>query len=248
MMGKPIGFSIGRMSIVLEYRYAHLELGGKRKHCILLPKMNGKQLDVLRRKLISLGFRIERKNIFSAKKGTVRIWLDPSGLCWSSVDPTDYVIPSIPELLGCEKEKIRREEFNQLYFNIIKNKDNYLVRFKTRLEHGYTWKLLRKIGISGFSPDECTVIKWLLGFARGNITALCSYPIEDSSILRIGRRNYYVVELDVERFVSEISDFTTHKRRQCFLFQECTVTLRSLNVSSMNKSNPELGEWCYYTF
>lgn len=232
---------------MLEYRYAHLELGGKRKHCILLPKMNGSQVKIVEDRLTSLGFRVKGQELVVASKGRERIWLDPAGLCWSSVDPTDYVAPSIPEILECQKERLKRSDFNELYFSIKKYKSKYVIRLKTRLEHGFTWKILRKKGLNGFSPDESNVIKWLLDFSGGKITVLAHYPSKNSSTMRVGTKNYYISKIDVKDFASNIFNFFD-KKVGFFLSQNCMLEVEELDVESLLSSDLELGQWCYYEY
>jgi hypothetical protein len=231
---------------VLEYRYANLKLG--KKHFILLPKLNDRQIKILETKLITRGFKVENEDLIIARKKGVRVYFSRIGFCWSSTDPTDYVAPLIPEILECKKENVKKNFYHDLYFKIFRMKSGYSIRFKTRLERGYTWKLLRRSNISGFSPDECSVIKSVLYFASGTVRVLTSFPNDISETIRIGTKYYFISDMDVREFTRYLEDFSSSSRKKAFLLQNCVLYLEYIDLKSVFNSSFEVGQWCYFYF
>lgn len=231
---------------MLEYKYTLFELPTNIRYYLLLPKLNGKQLIILQDRLKKIDFSLGYRRHYIAKKGRVLLHIDPLGICSSSVDPTDFIAPEIPELLSTQKEKVNKSVLEGMYFDIVKRGRKIALRFKTRIEHGYTWSMLRKKSLSGLTPDEYLVITSTLRQCKGKIRTLTNYPEEDFKIRIFGSIQYYDVELPLEEFCSNLAYINSKGRRSCFLPRNNTVYLESIDTKRIGINSKDLGEWCFF--
>ncbi|MDG6981711.1 MAG: hypothetical protein JRN51_11455 [Nitrososphaerota archaeon] len=156
-----------------------------------MPKLNKEQISLLSRRFDSAGFRVEAGPILSARTTSRAIHVDPAGLCWGSPDPSDYLLPSIPDILGCEKEKASPEELIGKYFVFSSERGEHSVRVNPRLESLGTWDELRATGGCALSPDEQCMARALLEGAAGPCRLVTDFLADESNALLMGRRSYY---------------------------------------------------------
>jgi hypothetical protein len=217
---------------------------------LLMPKLNENQLEWIAGKLTNIRFRVERGSTLVARRKEVTIHLNPSGHCWSSSDPGDFVIPLIPEILGFPKQRVPLAEFKGRYFRVSRSENKALVRLTTRMESAKDWELLRATGQCALSPDEKIVASTLIRSSRGGCTLLTDFPVDDGGVRVIGNRQYYESFLESEDAVAMLREVGRTRTRNSYVPGNGFLRLRTFVPPSSNTLraiSEELGEWCYFT-
>lgn len=228
-----------------DFRVHQFQLAAR--HYILLPKLNGAQVKVLHERLVEKGFAPD-----SSHKGvrgeTEVVHVDPEGLCWANFDPSDAVLPALPEILSMSKEKIPLGGLLRKYFGQQKEGSDLLVRLSTRLESSSTWGELRRLGQSALAPDERSVACFLIAVSKGPLEMVTNYPTEGSRQKIHGRRLYYESFLEPEEAARNLSSLGRKGPRDSFLPRNGILRLRSYR-SPPRKSwvglFDSLEDWCY---
>lgn len=221
----------------------------RKTYFLLLPKLNSAQVRVLARRFADKGHSVQLSRLLSAKskEGTIRI--DQSGLCWSAFDPSDAVLPAIPDVLACPKERLPLEELQAMYFKVARSGGRTTLRLAPRIESSSLWDALRSSGECGLAPDEHAVTSFLIHQARGRCSMLTDF-LCDGSVMRVyGRRVYYDSTLGNAEAASTLRTVGEKASRNSYLQRDGTLRLTG-TIPPSRKRLVELfeglGEWCFF--
>jgi len=224
-----------------------LQLGGK--HYLLLPKLNSSQMEILAKRFAMLGtVRRAGALVVNLKEGTV--WVSNQGLCWSSFDPSDAVLPAIPALLSCPKEEASVEAVKSKYFRASRSKEGTTFHILPRLESSSRWRELRASGGCALAPDEHAVVSFLLEKARGNCEMITDFPVEGSTPIVLGRKRYFDSRLNPAETVSTLRVVDERGQRNSYLLRDGKLGPGLVTAPSRHDwlgLFADLGEWCSFT-
>jgi len=219
------------------------------RHYLLLPKLNSRQMQTFARRLERKGYSVEKGGSMTAKSSKGTIHISPSGLCWSSSDPSDAVLPAVPDILACPKEPAPLGRIESMYYKLSRVSGGTLVRLSTRMESSL-WDELRASGQCGLSPDEHTVASFMMRRAKGDCGLLTDFPT-DESIPRIsGRRRFYESNLSVSEALATLEVVGAHATRNSYLKRDGILRLGSVPLPSRDEKLrliDDLEDWCYFT-
>ncbi|MDG6985543.1 MAG: hypothetical protein JRM73_02205 [Nitrososphaerota archaeon] len=212
-----------------------------------MPKLNKGQMSLLARRFDSEGFRVESGPVLSARKASHAIYVDPAGLCWGSPDPSDYLLPSIPEVLSCEKEKASLDELLSKYFVFSYWRAEHAVRVCSRLESLGTWDALRASGGCGLAPDERLMATALLQGSAGQCRLVTDFVADESSALLVGRRTYYDSRLPVREASETLREMDGVGSRNAYIPRNGVLSMTdACRKETLAKASEALGEWCSF--
>jgi hypothetical protein len=206
-------------------------------------------MEVLAKRLTEKGLAVRHSGVISAKSVKGVIHVDPRGYCWSTVDPSDEVLPAIPALLEIRKERKPLMELAELYFNIANSRVKTVVRLATRIESSALWKALRASGDCGLTPDEHAVISFLVKQARGKFRLLTDYPIDGSIMKVYGRRRYFESSIGLTEAGSTLRSVGQKASRNSYIPRDGALMFDNIvNPPKEELSHlfEGLGEWCYF--
>lgn len=232
---------------MLKFRVHQLQVG--RRSYLLLPKLNPGQTKIFERRLLGRGFSVKRSRwlIAKSKEGIIRI--DPSGLCWSTFDPADFLLPAIPDILACPKDRLPLDELKAMYFNVAESGGTTILRLAPRMESSSLWEALRKSGECGLAPDEREVASFLIREAGGTCRMLTDFSVEESGLRFHGRKPYYESTVACAEAASTLRAVEEKATRNSYLWRNGTLIL-SGRISPSRKDLAELfdrlDEWCYF--
>ncbi len=217
---------------------------------ILLPKLNSSQVDILRRRLVEVGYRVSVGDVLRAEKGRSTITISQVGLCWSNDDLIDAIAPVLPEVIASEKEKTSVEELQSKYFRIKLTGEGTLLRFSPRMESSTIWESLRSTGQCGLSPDEHTLTRFVLSQTAGDCVVLTDYPTESSVVRRIGRKQYYESNIRASEVAGDLRSCEGRGVRNAYLPKNALLRFTSpldFTPEKAAKIFSELGDWCSFS-
>lgn len=232
---------------MLRYKLHRLELNSGT--FLLLPKLTPGQVDLLRNRLASLGFKVSGSSRVAAIRPGQTIRVNPVGFCWSNLDPTDAVAPAIPDLLAAPSRQVSFDALKNVYFRSERGVTNPTVRFTPRVEGGSLWTELRASGACGLTPDEHSVVGSVLGSSSGGCRLLTDFPVEGSHVRIIGKKQYYDSALDPVEANSTLRVVGARGERNAYLPRDGIVHLDSLRIPRREdwlRAFDDLGEWCYF--
>jgi hypothetical protein len=232
---------------MLEFGLHEIRVGSR--FYILLPKLNRTQMQTLGARLKRQGFAISGDSSMTAKERGVVLHIDSGGLCWSTSDPADWIVPAIPELLSAPKEEVPLEQLKRRYFSLQTSGSSAILRFEPRIERGSLWRALRGTGDCGLAPDEFAVIMFLLEHTRGRVSLVTDFPTTSSRRRVIGGRQYFETSLTSPQARSTLSSVSKHGARNSYVPPRGVLTLTSFTPPSRRgwvESFEGLGEWCYF--
>jgi hypothetical protein len=183
-----------------------------------------------------------------SKEGTIHV--DPQGLCWSTSDPADLVLPIIPDLLESPKGPIPLRELSRMYYRTGRSRGRAVVRFTSRHEASATWDALRANGECGLSPDEHAVVSTVLRLAGGRCTILANFPFDGAASRICGGKQYYEGPIDSKEAASTLSQAGGSLRRSSYVPRDAILAFDheiSLPESPLASLISDLGEWCFFT-
>ncbi len=233
---------------MLSFRVNQFQLSGR--HYLLLPKLTQLQVDVLARRLVKEGYSVQASHVLSAasREGNIRVY--PSGLCRSSFDPADTILPIIPEILAFPKQKIPLEEVERMYFTAASARGMTTMRLFLRMESATVWDALRAAGECGLAPDEQAVASFFLR-ASGMTHRMLSDSPSKGAVLRVfGRKRYYDSVLDSDQAASTLRVAGEGRSRNSYLPRDSKLRFRKVRSPSheaMSELFTGLGEWCFYS-
>ncbi len=233
---------------MLRFRVHGLEIAGM--YYLLLPKLNPAQVRILADRLTRNGYSVHASRIIVAKSDGRVIRIDPSGLCWSAADPSDDVLPAIPDILAVPKQPVPLARIAEMYFRIGESGGGSVVRFSTRIEHSALWDSLRATGECGLAPDEHMVASRLIGRAGGTVSLITDFPSEGSDVRVLGRRRYFESAMSPLNAESTLRVAGSRGPMNSYLPRDVTLKLSaspSLANENLDQALEGLGEWCYFT-
>ena len=232
---------------MLSFRIHQLRIG--RLRYLLLPKMTKAQMNVISKRLTRAGYSVELSGSLSASSGQGTIRVDPSGVCRSTVDITDLIVPAIPDVLACEKERIPVGKLESLYLTAGRTGKRARVRISTRVESFLLWELMRASDDCGLSPDERAVTTFLLERASGTCGMLTDFPEDGSAVKVLGRRRYFDSKISPAMAAVTLRVAGTKYPKNSYLRRDGTLELAASEKPSATdwfKLFEGLGEWCYF--
>jgi hypothetical protein len=232
---------------LLPFRVHQFRL--RERYYLLLPKLNPGQMRVFAERLSAKGFSVRLSGDLSAKsrEGTLRI--DPSGLCWSAFDPSDAVLPAVPDMLSREKEEIPLGDLEGLYFTAERARGETVIRLSPRLESGRRWDALRASGECALALDERAVASFLMERAGGPCRTLADFGTDASVLRKYGKNYYFDSYIDSTVARSHLRAAGESAPRNSYLPRD--GVLRFGHLSHLTRKSwvdlfESLGEWCYY--
>lgn len=228
----------------MKYSLNQLSILGK--YYLLLPKLNKMQLRLIQNRLENKDFKGRQTHELRYSLAKKFIVVRESGVLYSNFEALDLVGPLIPSILSCEREALSIQQACDKYFAVLLDKGRKVIRFKPRIEAFTLWTELRKHDQSGLTPDEAYILANMLSKARGKILVLTDFPTEDCHIKRIGKRQYYLCNIEVSEFISNLRTITEKKKRNCYLPRNSIIELDQLEEPSESELVDlisRLGEW-----
>jgi hypothetical protein len=206
-------------------------------------------MEILARRFAVVGtVRRAAALVVNSKEGT--IWVSEMGLCWSSFDPSDAVLPAIPALLSCPKEKASMETLRGKYFLASKSKEGTTFHVLPRLESSSRWRELRASGGCALAPDEHALVSFLLRKARGNCEMITDFLVDGSTPLVLGRKRYFDSKLAPDEAASTLRVVGERGERNCYIRGDGNLHLSSVSTPGLRVWTDffaELCEWCPFT-
>jgi len=219
------------------------------RHYTLLPKLTLPQIQVFADRLKRNGFHVEPSPTLTAGSREGVIHVDASGLCWSSFDPSDSILPAIPEVLAFPKQTIPLRELRGKYFSPTKPGANTAVHFSVRMESASLWRALRASGECGLAPDEHAVASFILRHSEGTCELVTDFPADGSVPLICGRKRYFISNLEKNEAALTLREAGEKNVRNSYVRRDSTIGLGTISSSSddLLKLFEELGEWCFFS-
>ena len=215
----------------------------------MLPKLNSEQMGLLTDHLKGKGFVIRQGAPIRANAEGKAIGLDPSGLCWSRTDHSDFLFPAIPTLLAFPKQRVSLESLKSRYFAMTFSNSAATVRMRPRLEGGPLWTELRAGGQCALAPDERAVIDFLLSRTSGGIDLVTDFPMGDFRTRVVRGKQFYQTRLDPSLARSTMAGLESQGARNSYLPKRGVLELPSYRLPSKKEYLDlfeSLGEWCYF--
>jgi hypothetical protein len=233
---------------LLRFKVHQLKLGGK--HYLLLPKLNRLQVGILEKRLAKSGFSVERGAVLTARSRQGAIYIAKSGLCWSFLDPSDSVLPAVPDLLASPREKVPLTSLKRAYLGVSKSGRASVAHLFPRLERSSLWTKLRATDGCGLAPDEHAVASFVLERATGRCEILTDFFVDGAMPHIYGRRRYFDSMLEPDEAASALRQVEARHPRNSYLSREGTIVLEGLRPFrelDWRALLEELGEWCFFT-
>jgi hypothetical protein len=229
---------------LLHFKVHQLQLGGK--HYLLLPKLNALQMEVLAWRFAELGnVKTGAFLAVSSKQGTIGV--SEAGLCWSSFDPSDTVLPVIPDLLSCPREEAPMENVRRKYLRISRLQKGMAAHFLPRLESSSHWRALRASSGCALAPDEHRIVSSLLKRTRGKCNMVTDFFADDSTPVVFGRKRYFDSRLDPDEAAMTLGMIERLGQRNSYIPRGGDLGPISVNAFSRRDwidLFTDLGEWC----
>jgi hypothetical protein len=233
---------------LLPFKVHQLQLGGR--HYLLLPKLNTMQAEILESRLVKSGFSVERGEVLTARSRQGAIHVAKSGLCWSSLDPSDWVLPAIPDLLASPKERTSLASLRSLYLSLPRSGASKAIRLFTRVECGPLWLKMRASDGCGLAPDEHAVATFLFNRTDRRCALLTDFFVDGATPRICGRRRYFDSDLKSDEAVATLRVVGRRGIRNSYVNKEGTFRLaglRAVRQLDWESLFEELGEWCFFT-
>jgi hypothetical protein len=212
--------------------------------------MNNAQMIVISKRLTLAGYSVVHSNSLLAKSSHSKIRIDASGVCRSTTDVADVIIPEIPDILCMKKEPISMGELKSLYLATGRSGKKTRIRVSTRTESCLLWELMRASDSCGLSPDEHAVATFLLERARSACDVVTDFPEVGSVIRMVGRRRYFDSKVDPATAATTLRVAGAKSARNSYLPRDGMLELANFaKPSAVDWFGlfKELGEWCYFT-
>jgi len=232
---------------LLRYTVHQFQLGGK--HYLLLPKLNSSQVEVLAERFAEVG--AVRKGAFLAvgsRQGMIHV--SEAGLCWSSFDSSDTVLPAVPNLLSCPKEEAPMETVRGKYLRMSRSEEGTTIRVLPRLESSSLWRELRASGGCALAPDEHAVVSTLLRRTRRKREMVTDFLVGGSTPLACGRKRYFDSKLGPDEATLTLRVAGERGQRNSYVPND--GGLGPFLASAFSRRAwidllADLGEWCPFT-
>ena len=226
----------------------HRLLVGNR-HVLPLPKLSPSQLAFLAAEIGRKGFAVrERMGSLTATSRDFKVHIEQAGYCWCSKDPSDLVVPLVPDLLTFPREKVSARSLTEMYFKEFFAEGVSSVKLRPRLEAASNWRWFRASGGCGLTPDERLTAAILVGSADAAGPVVADFPTEGALTLVLGRRTYFQSVMPGPEAGSTLREVGERGPRNCYIpkdgvftgFMPSTVTKCATEIAE------EAGEWCFF--
>jgi len=232
---------------LLRFKVFQFHLGGR--HYLLLPKLNSIQMRAFARRFETKGYSINIGEAITARSGESIVHVLPAGFCWSSSDPSDAVLPAIPDILSFPKEASPLRKIESKFWKMASAKGDAVVRLTRRIEAYSLWDKLRASDQCGLSPDEHAVARFMMGRANRNCSVLTDYPTDVSVPKILGRRRFFDSSLSPGEAIATLRVAGGRDTRNSYLKRDGVMALGSItppNRDDVLGLIEDLGEWCYF--
>ena len=231
---------------LLAFKVHQLRLRGR--YCLLLPKMNGAQIRLFAERFEEKGFSLRKRSpvVARSREGTIRI--SQPGISWSSFDPSDLVLPSIPDILTAPKQRVPLDELGAMYFGIQRAEGGMAVRLSPRVVSSALWRELRKVGGCALAPDEHLVCSLLIRKGRG-CELVTDFPCDGSNSMTLGRKLYFSSALESKEAISTLRAVGTRKPRNSYLRRDGFLKVAGFSPPGkveLYEAFSEIGDWCSF--
>jgi len=186
-------------------------------------------------------------SIVATRPGLV-VHVEPFGLCWATSDPSDYLLPLVPEILGCRKERVSPARLLEMYCSAFSGGGHTAVRVNLRVESMVNWDGLRASGGCGLTPDEHLVARLLIGESTGACLMVTDFAAEGSVPFYCGRRLYFRSKLPPSRASDTLRVVGTTGRGNSYVPRDGLLHLAGLVPEDLALGSfaESLGEWCSF--
>ncbi len=230
---------------MIPFRIHHFLL--ERRHYILLPKLNRVQIGLLLKRFEELGHSVVNQGLIAVtlEEGTVHV--SSNGLCWSAFDPSDAVLPAIPDLLAAPKEKVPVQALMAKYFRLASTGGRTRVRISTRIESSSSWDKLRASGDCGLAPDEHAVASLLLKGSSAKCALVTDFPVIGSVPRICGRKRYYDSRLEIGEALSSLRMVGSRSPRNSYVARDGSFQLGRFSPPSTDDWHElfrGVEDWC----
>lgn len=232
-----------------DFRLHQLSVGDEGTNYLLLPKMGDVQMEILARRMETLGFAVARGVRLVGRKKTETVTVSRVGFARSRSDLIDVLAPAVPELLASPPQAASARWIAGLYLESFRTKDGACFRLKPRLEALTLWGALRRKGISGSTPDEVQVLRTVVGEMGTVMNAVTDYPREGASMRQLGRRLYFSSPMPVEEFAANLPSSGAMNLRNAFLPRSAALEVQGCRAppgSRLSAALASLGTWCFF--
>ncbi len=228
------------------FRVHQLLLRGR--YYLLLPRLNHGQLRILEERLRKLGYRVQTSDSLKAmsKEGTIHV--SSLGYCWSFTDPSDTILPAVPDILSSAKQKVPLEALRAAYVRTWGAGGETIARLTTRIEYSSLWDNLRGSGECGLTPDEHAIASFLLKRTRGRCELFTDFPVDGSVLSIHGRKRYYNSTMGHRMAESTLRTSGERAARNSYLRRDGTLGLHGFDSptrEAWTRLFEGMGDWCY---
>lgn len=220
----------------------------RRRHYLLLPKLNREQRALLTGRLLKEGFALGGGEPLTFRSGWGAIHVYAEGFCWGSSDPSDFILPAVPELLGCRQERVSRRDLRRMYFQVSSATPCAAMRLTPRVESAGNWEALRATDECGVSPDERLAFQAVLEEADIAAAFVTDFAGAGSTPMVIGRRLYFRTKMTPAAASRALRSAGSKRQRNAYLSRDgrLTVSARGEFQRAFDAVAGELGEWCSF--
>ena len=231
---------------MLRFKAHQVQVG--RRRYILLPKLNSGQLLKFADRLTRVGYRMTRSGSLKARSGRDFIHVYPEGVCWSTVDPSDAVLPVISEILESPKEQMELAALKTMYLRLVRSGRAVAAGMSARIESYSIWDRLRAADGCALAPDEHAVASFLMSNCEA-CDLLTDFFAEGSLARWCGRKRYYASILDGAQAAATLRVVGTRATRNSYVHRDGHLRLRGFATPSREawlELFGELGDWCSF--
>ena len=220
----------------------------RKRRYLLLPKLAQAQMGIIAKRLEEKGCFLRGVDPIVAHSSEGVVSVSKGGVCRSTFDASDLVLPSIPEILASPRENTPLEDVLSCYLSHAKTKDGEVVRFSPRVESWSAWSALRADEGCALSPDEQALVAFVMSKAK-----LCDlvtdFPIDGSKPRRIGGGLYFDTALEGASAVSTLRRVGERRERNSYLKRDGILRLHGFSYPDQKEwlgLFADLGDWCSY--
>jgi hypothetical protein len=174
-----------------------------------------------------------------------------SGLCWSRIDPADFILPIIPDILSVSKNDIpSKEDLESMYFRTSRESGVFRIHLRVRLERSSTWSALRALGECALAPDEHAVVTHLLRSSRGSCRVLTDFPGHCSKLVVYRGKRYFDSRVEATYAAETLRHTDEGSARNSYVPRNGVLELRGascLERRTIADLFESLGEWCSFS-
>ncbi|MDG6954922.1 MAG: hypothetical protein JRN33_08105 [Nitrososphaerota archaeon] len=232
---------------MIPFKVHQLLIGGR--YVLPLPKLSSPQQRFLAAEIEKKGFAVRQEagSVTATSRGYT-VHLEQAGYCWSSKDPSDLILPLVPDLLAFPKERVHAREFSQMYFSSFFADGVPSVKARPRLETASNWRRLRASGDCGLTPDERLATAKLMASADHVGPLVTDFPTDESPPMIIGRRLYFQSLVSGAEAGAALRAVGETKPRNCYVPRDGIFRNfePSLAMKCASEVALEAGEWCFF--